>query len=308
MPSPDADVRPTPPIVIIGAGAVGTAMSRGLHRAGVPILAVISRSSAEALADEVEAPIAAASLDALPPEARLVLCCVPDEALAGLDNDLARLDHPWSRTTVLHTSGAWPAAVLAGLSEQGASVGSFHPLMAFTRGAAQATLDGAAVGLEGDAAARRTGEHLAGLLGARAVHLPADGKARYHLAASMASNFFVALMGVATEVLSSIGLDRKESAALLQPLVASTWQNLQEQLPEDALTGPIARGDVATVERHVQALGVHLPHLMPVYAALANESVRVAVRGARLDPAAARRILDVLHAAVEPPSDALYGG
>lgn len=309
MPSVDADAPPVPPVAILGAGAVGAALSRALHRADVPLRAVLSRSEgdARALADAVGAPVASAAVDALPADVRLVVCCVPDDALAEVGQALARVDHPWDASIVLHTSGAWPGAVLAAVAEQGASVGSIHPLMTFTEGMGPEAFDGIPVSLEGDADACRVAERLVALLGARAIRLPSGGKVPYHLAASIASNFFVTLLGMAAEVLGSIGMDREESAALLKPLVAGTWHNLQEHLPEDALTGPIARGDVATVERHVQMLSARLPHLVPVYTALANEAVRVAVRGARLEPAAARRILDVLHAAVEPPSDALFG-
>jgi predicted short-subunit dehydrogenase-like oxidoreductase (DUF2520 family) len=106
--------------------------------------------------------------------------------------------------------------------------------------------------------------------------------------------------------MSDAGLDRPTAAAMVRPLVETTWRNLAGRLPEDVLTGPIARGDLGTVTRHTEALTAHLPHLLPVYTALSTEAVRVAVRGGQLDPSAAERLLEVLYAALEPDEDRLF--
>ena len=92
----------------------------------------------------------------------------------------------------------------------------------------------------------------------------------------------------------------------MQPLVEGTLRNLARHLPEDVLTGPIARGDHRTVAAHLDALTDHLPHLIPVYAALGAEAVRVAVRSGKLAPDDAQQVLDTLHAALEPYKDFLY--
>jgi len=113
-------------------------------------------------------------------------------------------------------------------------------------------------------------------------------------------------MGTVAEVLSDIGIDRKEGAALIRPLVAGTWNNLANGLPEDVLTGPIARGDVQTVRAHTAALQVHLPHLLLTYVTMATETIRVAVRGGHLDEPTAQALLDVLHESLQPPKDILY--
>ncbi|ARA93557.1 NADP oxidoreductase [Rhodothermaceae bacterium RA] len=299
-----------PPVALVGAGRLGSALARRLHAAGYPVAAVASRTEAAARALAALLPGAEVLRPgaALPEAVRLVFCCVPDEALPSVARHLASLEHPWAATVVAHTSGALTAGVLAPLVERGAAAMSFHPVQAFPPSADPSVFEGIVIGLEGAARAVALGREVARDLGARPVELAATDKARYHLAASVASNFFVTLMALAGEVLGSIGLSRSESAALLRPLVEGTWHNLREGLPEDVLTGPIVRGDAATIERHVQALAEHLPHLLPVYAALATETVRVAVRGAHLPPEEARRLLDTLHAAVDPPPDALFDG
>lgn len=288
-----------PPVAVIGAGALGSVLTRRLAGRGYPVVAVLSRSGAAALARQVGAPVASRMLRDLPEAVRLVVCCVPDDALPLVVEGLSRLPRDWSGTTVLHTSGALTTEVLAPLAVLGATTLSFHPVQTFPRESTPEVFAGIPVGLEGGEAALVVGQRLAADLGAWPVVLPAAAKTRYHLAASMASNFFVTVMALAEEVLADIGLPRPEGAALLRPLVAGTLRNLATQLPEDALTGPIARGDGQTLAAHLDALQRHLPHLLPVYVALATETVRVAVRGAKLPPEQAEALLEVLHEALE---------
>ena len=290
-----------PSVAIIGAGALGGVLARRLKACGYDIEAVLSRTEprARALADQVEAPVASASITDLPATVRLVFCCVPDDAVGAVARRLGPVRRDWTGTVVAHTSGALPAAALYNLGEQGASLLSFHPLQTFTTASPAAVFEDIYIALEGDAEAVALGGRLAEALGARSVVLAPEDKTRYHLAASIASNFFVTLMALVGEVLGSINLDRQEGAALMRPLVEGTWQNLAGQLPEDALTGPIVRGDRRTVAAHLHALETHLPHLIPVYAALGVEAVRVAVRSSRLDPEAARPLLTLLHTALE---------
>ena len=291
-----------PSVAVIGAGALGGVLARRLKACGYRVEAVLSRTQAHArtLAEAVEAPVASASLGDLPAAVRLVFCCVPDDAVGAVARVLGPVRRDWGGTVVVHTSGALPAAALYNLGEQGASLLSFHPLQTFTAASPPTVFDGIYVALEGDAEAVALGRRVAEDLGARSVVLAPEAKTRYHLAASMASNFFVTLMALVDEVLGSIDLDRREGAALMRPLVEGTWQNLAGHLPEDTLTGPIVRGDRRTVATHLDALKEHLPHLIPIYAALGVEAVRVAVRSSRLAPEAARPLLDLLHAALEP--------
>lgn len=290
-----------PGVALIGAGALAEALARRLAACGYGVEAVLSRTAAraQALAALVKAPVASASLGDLPDRVRLVFCCVPDDAIGAVARALSAARPDWSGTTVAHTSGALTAAALYPLGEQGASLLSFHPLQTFTPASPPGVFEDIYVVLEGEAGAVALGARVADDLGARSMTLAPEAKMRYHLAASMASNFFVTLMALVGEVLADAGIDRRQGAALMQPLVEGTWRNLARRLPEDALTGPIARGDHRTVAAHLDALAAHLPHLIPVYAALGVEAVRVAVRSGRLAPDDAEQVLDALHAALE---------
>ena len=295
--------EPRPPTAVIGAGAAGRALALRLADHGYPVRAVLSRTaaSAEALAALVGAPVAADRLDRLPGDVRLVVLAAPDGALAGLAETLVEKRHAWAETVVVHASGALSADVLAPLADVGATVLAFHPLQALPPGADGAALDGATVGLQGTPRAVAAGVELAAGLGLRYLVTEAEDRPRYHLAATMASNFLVTLVGMVQETLASIGLDRAQAIGVIEPLLRGTLDNLSAASPEEALTGPVVRGDLETLKRHGLALRAHLPQLVPAYAALSVETVRLAVRSGRLAPERAERVLTLMQQMVTIP-------
>lgn len=303
------------PVAVVGAGAVGTVLARRLGPAGYPVRAVLSRTaaSARALADRVGAPVGTDDISALPADVRLVVLCVPDDAIAEVAETLAALNHRWTRTTVVHTSGIHPATVLAPLAEEGAAPLSFHPLQTFTPDTPPEAVEDIVVGIEGPPDAVSVGKVLARSLGATPLVLSAADKARYHSAAALASNGLVALVGVVEELLATTDLggetgggereSRVQGADIVAPLIEQTWVNLKGQSPESVLTGPVARGDRETVATHLSALKEEKPHLIPLYAALSTEMVRIAVRGGQLSPDTAEALLSLLRGHLTGPTD-----
>ena len=314
VPGPDMEVFASafkdarPGVAIVGAGAVGRALGQRLAEGGYPIRAVVSRTraAAESLARTVGAPVASDHLGDIG-DAPLVLICTSDDAVADIAETLTGARRAWTNSVVAHTSGVLPAAVLQPLADEGASVLSFHPLQTIARGAPASVLDGVYVGLEGDPRGVAAGIELAVRLGLRYLVLSPEAKTRYHLAATMASNFVVTLLGMVQEVLSSLDIGRDEAMALLAPLLQGTLDNLKASSPEDAITGPVARGDLSTLRQHGLALREHLPHLVPAYAALSVETVRLAVRSGRLDAVRAERVLDMMERMVTIPIPARPG-
>ena len=284
------------PVTFIGAGAVTGALARHVHMLGYRIATVISRSrpAVEHLAMDVHATHAGTDLQVLAPETRLVCCCVPDDALPHVAQNLATVPHAWPETAVLHTSGALTAEVLAPLAEAGATVLSFHPLHAFTR-SRPADLYGIRIGVEGTQEGVAFGQALAVAWRMEAVVVPTEAKVQYHLAAAMASNFLVTLAALAREVLVTAGIDPVIGMRMLQPLIEGTVQNLGHASPEEALTGPIVRGDVDTVRQHSVALLAHAPQLIPAFTVLATETIKLAMDSGRLPPDQAQVLLDHLH-------------
>lgn len=274
------------------AGALG----ERLAERGYTIAAVLSRRRAQAdrLAGRLGAIRASEDLAALPEDVRLVLICVSDAAVAAVARSLAAASHPWHLTAVAHTSGGLSAAALAPLSARGAAVLSFHPLQTLTRSGSSRALEEAFVGIEGDEQGVAVGVELARELGMRPLVMSAASKPLYHAAASMASNFLVTLVHLAQQVLEAAIPDVSDASEVLLPLLRGTLANVTESGTVDALTGPILRGDVETVRRHCAALENHLPHLLPVYAVLGIETVRLAAESGRLDPNRASELRSLL--------------
>jgi predicted short-subunit dehydrogenase-like oxidoreductase (DUF2520 family) len=187
--------------------------------------------------------------------ADLVLLCVPDSAIADAARRLK--PGPW----VAHVSGATPLAALA----PHAARFSVHPLQTFTRARGAEQIDGAWAAVTGESpAALDAARWLATTLGLHAFDLGDDRRALYHAGAAMASNFLVTLYRAAARAMTSAGAPPEA----LIPLMRQTIENGFE------LTGPIARGDTATVVAHLDALVRELPELEPMYRVLADATRR----------------------------------
>jgi predicted short-subunit dehydrogenase-like oxidoreductase (DUF2520 family) len=185
----------------------------------------------------------------------LVLVCVPDAAIAGVAASLAV--GPW----VAHVSGATPLAALAPHTRRF----SVHPLQTFTRLRGPDQIDGAWAAVTGETdAARAVAHHLAHALGLRPFDLDDGRRAIYHAGASMASNFLVTLHRAAVRALEAAGAPPEA----LVPLMRRTIDNNFD------LTGPIARGDQATLDAHLTAIARELPDLERMYRALADATGR----------------------------------
>jgi predicted short-subunit dehydrogenase-like oxidoreductase (DUF2520 family) len=181
----------------------------------------------------------------------LVLLCVPDAVIATVAR--ARPAGPW----IAHVSGATPLASLAPHERRF----SVHPLQTFTTRLGAAQIDGAWAAVTADVAEGWVrARWLATALGLRPFDLADDQRALYHCGAAMASNFLVTLHAAASRALAAAGAPPEA----LVPLMRRTIENGFE------LTGPIARGDWATVDAHLAALRVALPDIEPVYRALAD--------------------------------------
>ena len=179
---------------------------------------------------------------------------------------------PGSAPLVGHVSGAGTLDVLAAARERGASTFSLHPLQTFADGETPVTGTPAAIA-GSDETALAFARSLAEALGMKPFEVPEESRAAYHAAAAMASNLLVALEESAAELVERLGIE--DARELLAPLVLRTAANWAERGPA-ALTGPIARGDHATVERHRAALAETAPELLPAYEALAARAEAVA--------------------------------
>jgi predicted short-subunit dehydrogenase-like oxidoreductase (DUF2520 family) len=174
--------------------------------------------------------------------------------------------------------------------DAGATVASFYPMQTFAGEPTPTDWEGITVALEGGDADRARLAGLAAALGAHTLTLQSGQKALYHAAAVMLSNYTVAILGASARLWQALGFERTAAIEALLPLLRGTERNLTRHGLPGALTGPIARGDVGTIERHVRALDQWAPDLLPLYAALARPAIALALEQGGLTPAAASAI------------------
>lgn len=229
-----------------------------------------------------------------PPAGAVVVIAVPDAAVAEVAATLAQAGPATPGAVALHLSGALPSAVLDVLRGQGYATGSLHPLQTVAspeEGAAR--LRGVAFAFEGEAAARPVADAIVRAARGRMMKVPASAKATYHAAGVFASNYVVANAAVAARLLAGAAqVSTPEALAALLPLVEGARANLERLGLPRALTGPIVRGDVEIVRRHLDALDAPTRAL---YSALAKEALHLA-RAAGLDPRRADEIDALLDA------------
>lgn len=227
-------------LMIVGRGRVGGSLAAAAMRSGLEITA----------------------------DSDVVLLCVPDDAIASACSDLGE-ETP---SLVGHVSGACGLDSLASAVERGASTFTLHPLQTFP--GPDTAIEGTPCAVSGsDREAVEYAQGLARTLGMRPFEVPEEARAEYHAAASIASNFLIAIEEAATELLDRAGIENGRE--LLSPLVLRTAANWSERGGE-ALTGPIARGDEETISRHRDAIRRTWPELLDAYDRLAAITAKVA--------------------------------
>jgi predicted short-subunit dehydrogenase-like oxidoreductase (DUF2520 family) len=269
-------------IAIIGSGRLGSALALALDSEHYSIEAMVARrlqsaQRAAALLDRRPTALAARQFGKLP-AVDLILIATPDDQIANVVRELMRLEIDRLRKAiVLHTSGALSSDILAPLRERGLSVGSLHPLVSVSVPRAGAvSMQGAFWCVEGDSRATRLARTLVRDLKGKSFSVRSAEKALYHAAAVMASGNVTALFDVALEMMVKCGLTRKNARMVLQPLIASTIQNLETRDPVDALTGTFSRGDLETVKRHLEALETNkLEDALELYRLLGKRSLKL---------------------------------
>jgi predicted short-subunit dehydrogenase-like oxidoreductase (DUF2520 family) len=265
-------------VFIIGPGHVGRGLSRAFRASGIQVVGLHGKRPSGV----------ATSTGALPKEmagANVVIVCVRDAQLDETIDEViaASRDGRVGRgTVILHTSAIAEPSGLRSLNESGFPGGTFHPLVPFSDPEVAAELLRKGwVGIDGENAARSTSRRLAGHVGARTLDIPAGQKPAYHAAAVISSNFPVVLASVAGHLLHDIGVPEASAYQAVESLMLGALANMKQALPDDALTGPIVRGDAETVAKHLRALQGH-GAASAVYRALSAAAVEIA-RGRGVD-------------------------
>jgi len=262
---------------IVGAGRVGRTLGKRLQHLGWRIGAVVTRSVATSR-------IAVREIGAGKPYSRLVpeifnsnliLLATPDGAIGRVADALAKFDQTKLRgKIVLHTSGALDRTVLAPLARRGASTGSIHPMQTFT-GRGVPNLEKVVFAIEGARSAAILARKIALSLGGVPVTISSRDKPAYHAAGALVAGHGLGLIEAATRVLLRLGFSRRDALRALLPLMRQMLDNFERLGPQESWTGPVSRGDFATVAKHTKALRRHPREFEDAYAALALLAGRV---------------------------------
>jgi len=264
-----------PSIAIVGPGRLGTAFAMELMRAGYSISEIVSRNNAASrrkastLARKVHA--LHSTVDNARFDADVIWFCVPDREIKKAAHQLVSAIH-WKRKIAFHSSGTLLSDELNILRQQGAAVGSIHPLMTFVSGSIP-SLKGVPFAMEGSVAAIRAARRILWDLGGHSFTILKQHKAAYHAWGSFVSPLLVATLVTAEKVAGAAGLSLQEARRRMLPIVKQTIANYEMLGPAGAFSGPIVRGDVEIVGKHLQVLR-KIPQAREVYLALARAALR----------------------------------
>lgn len=285
---------------IVGAGKVGAVLGSALRQAGHSVVGVSATSEASLNRAETLLPgVPVLDIPTVIERAELVLLAVPDDVLETLVAGLAETGAWQPGQLVAHCSGRYGADVLRPAQAAGAIPLALHPAMTFTGTSLDvARLADATFGVTAPSPVLPVAQALVVEMGAEPVVIAEADRPAYHAAIAHASNHTVTIIAQAAELLTSIGVD--EPAAVLGPLLRATVDNALDR-GQEALTGPVARGDSGTVEAHLVALDEHAgatgsEELLQTYRFLSRQTAERALAAGMIDAEAGARLLGILSA------------
>jgi predicted short-subunit dehydrogenase-like oxidoreductase (DUF2520 family) len=270
--SPKLSTKPR--ITVVGAGNLASALAVSLRAAGYKIDQIISQKKPASMrrARKLAREVGALAMPAVRAQihAEIVWFCVPDAAIAGAAKSLAEAAN-WSGKVALHSSGALTSEELAVLRLRGAAVASVHPLMTFVRGSRPSLVD-VPFAIEGSRKAVRAAGALIRNLHGKAFSIRKQHKEAYHAWGMFASPLLTALLANNERVAAAAGVTSRAAREKMLPILKQTLVNYARLGAPGTFSGPIARGDVATVEKHLKVL-LGVPSAREVYVALARAAL-----------------------------------
>jgi predicted short-subunit dehydrogenase-like oxidoreductase (DUF2520 family) len=280
-------------IGFIGAGTTGTALAVRLDQHGYQVTAVASRSvtSAEKLAARISGCKVYGGAQEVADIAHLIFITTPDDTISGVAAEVK-----WHKgQNVVHCSGAHSVDILEPAKRLGANTGCFHPLQTF------ASVDQAIDNIPGSTFAIEAEEPLASVLKEMATDLEGDwvmlkagDKVLYHAAAVIACNYLVTLVKLATDLWQTFEVPPAQATKALMPLLRGTLSNIDNVGLPNCLTGPIARGDLGTISRHLKSLSKQAPSLLGIYKELGRQTVPIALAKGKIDSKRAEELKALL--------------
>ncbi len=284
-------------LAIIGTGAIGQSVASLLNDAGYEICAIVGRSQERAVAAARFAGCRQAATTDLHRvrDTDIIFLAISDDQVGPLAAQLRTEVKPAPGTVLVHFSGIHRADIMLGDDAADLRGLSLHPLQSFPDEVVGVrALPGSPFAMEGEDDLMPLAEELVGAMGGIPFRIEGAQKPLYHAAACVASNYMVTLISVARDLMAACGFSEIVAFRLLTSLMKDTGKNLAALGPEHALTGPISRGDLRTVEKHLRALSELPGDVEQIYRVMGRKTVELARRKGTLDQDAARAILKLL--------------
>lgn len=284
-------------ITFIGAGKVGKALGLYLYNKGIKVIGYYSKTN-------VSAEIAALSINGnvftnlydLSINADVIIIATPDDIINEIVKQLDSLSIDWNNKIVIHTSGVHSSMTLSALFTKGATILSLHPMLAFSYDYLQAEKDlsKAVFTIEGQGTRFMEIKDLFRKLGNQLIEIKTEDKVAYHAAATLVSNYTVTLIDITLNMLENIGFSRESAISLIEPLIRNNIDNVLIHGTEEALTGPISRGDTGTVLKHLELLNKYDESVLNIYIQLGLETLDLAKRANRISQESIIKLKEVL--------------
>lgn len=291
------EFAPEPPprlnVGVVGTGRAGSVLGAALNRAGHEVVAAYGVSDTSRLRAEALLPdVPLVPVEEVMAQADLVLITIPDDALEQFVAGAVSQGFVTPGQLLVHASGRYGIGVLAAATAVGALPLALHPAMTLTGTSLDLDrLSGAPFGVTAPEALRPIAEALVVEMGGEPVWVPEESRALYHAALANGANHLVTLVSQSVDLLASAGVE--EPAKLLSPLLYAALDNALRQ-GDQALTGPVVRGDASSVAAHIEVIGEISPEARNAYIALARLTADRALDAGLLNPVNASQLLEVL--------------
>ena len=263
-------------VTIIGTGAVGSALLDFFTSNGYPVISKLDKSSV--LPDD---------------ESRfgdVIFITTPDDVITTISENLARKEIRWREKTVVHCSGSLSSDQLSAIAATGAGTASMHPIQTFRKGDGADRFQGITVSLEGYTDAKALLKPLILHMKANPIDVTPGQKQALHIGAVFASNYLVSLLRTVEKYLDSEEIEG--GIEIMRPLIEQTVRNIFEMGTSEALTGPVSRGDVQTVESHLSRL-IFYPDHQALYRQLGKIALDITMESGSLSEEEADKLMQL---------------
>lgn len=285
-----------PSFAIVGCGRVGTALAKYLAEAGYTPAGLASKSlaSAKRVADLIGASGFSNVLWEAAKKADIVFITTPDGAIKSACDSISENNGFKSGSVIFHCSGALSSTELMSAKTCGAKIGSMHPLQSFASTEYEFNpFSGIVTSVEGDREAIDAAKHVTEDLDSHCITINTEAKMLYHASAVVASNYLVTLLDLSLSLIKFAGVTGEDALRGLKPLIEGTILNVEKMGIQNALTGPIARGDIQTIEKHLSEIGSKTPQLLSLYRTLGLHTVEIARAKGTLSNSTAKQMISL---------------